>query len=317
MSVGNKIKLQFKDGKPVDLSNTINNVRETNNIDELITLQTGISHPSINHEQLAALSDAITSRLEELNNLMMEHPAVSFPSGNQEVTELPAGVMVNHQGEIIREQAPLKTDEKQSQMNIIENPEDAIPNILQSDDPKFLRKYFAEVTALIDAGDPLSADLIQIRDALGVRLTELESIYFAEDISFDDLVQQLKNGEELDTEQTKFTYKFMDYVLTLMSEGSVSQDQLSSAESYTDFLKDKAQNEPLNALEHSVLFRFHSLNEMKEAKEEATKQVAKAHEQKVLALRYDRNAAFIRSVVIIEVAIVLGILIAIIALVRS
>ena len=199
----------------------------------------------------------------------------------------------------------------------IENLNHIISKINQCDDAEFLQEYLDSGNALIKANDPSARDLEKINTALEARLTSLKETYATGDTYFNDIVTELINGTPVLEEQMDFIRSYMDIVLNNMIDDKVPERQLELARKYIKYLAARVDNPGLSSAEHAILYRFSSMDNMNKAIqfEDAVKK--RANRQAVVLKKVNKNAAFIKSIAVIEIVVLLGILIAIIALVRN
>ena len=133
---------------------------------------------------------------------------------------------------------------------------------------------------------------------------------------FNRLLSLMYSGFPLEGESVKDLNVFINDALLEMEEGTISYDKQNSVDTYIYYLKDKKLNETLFPEEVKVLDKYDNIIDERNRilrEEEALLEKAEIKKLKLTNLANNTRGGIV-SVIILEVTVLLGILISVLAL---
>lgn len=197
----------------------------------------------------------------------------------------------------------------------ITNISDVFDAIDQSTDIHFLQVYLIEVDEVIKTRNV--KHLPELSDKLLSRIKEIsqsnilkeEDLVIISAVKANQLIIKLYDQVVLTSEEINQLNNFVNLGLNQMEDETINYDYQNSIDMYIEYLKTKEMN--LTTEESQIIFKYANIIEAKE--KSLNKKIEKQAVKKLTVL--NTNGAVI-TVVILEVTILLGMLISVLALVK-
>lgn len=197
----------------------------------------------------------------------------------------------------------------------ITNISDVFDAIDQSTDIHFLQVYLIEVDEVIKTRNV--KHLPELSDKLLSRIKEIsqsnilkeEDLVIISAVKANQLIIKLYDQVVLTSEEINQLNNFVNLGLNQMEDETINYDHQNSIDMYIEHLKTKEMN--LTTEESQIIFKYANIIEAKE--KSLNKKIEKQAVKKLTVL--NTNGAVI-TVVILEVTILLGMLISVLALVK-
>ncbi len=197
----------------------------------------------------------------------------------------------------------------------ITNISDVFDAIDQSTDIHFLQVYLIEVDEVIKTRNV--KHLPELSDKLLSRIKEIsqsnilkeEDLVIISAVKANQLIIKLYDQVVLTSEEINQLNNFVNLGLNQMEDETINYDHQNSIDMYIEYLKTKEMN--LTTEESQIIFKYANIIEAKE--KSLNKKIEKQAVKKLTVL--NTNGAVI-TVVILEVTILLGMLISVLALVK-
>lgn len=208
--------------------------------------------------------------------------------------------------------------------NNIINLHEIIEMIKVNSNEEFLEDYLIEIEDFENNSSNVIKDLNNIKISLISRLSEIKIKEFNEfenkfisENEFNRFLGMLYSGDKLTEENLKDLYSYVNASLVDMEQESLDYDKQNSLDIYIYYLKDKMQNNELNNEENKILSHYEEIiiKINQEIEKENLNEINKGKVLKLISKENSTRGAIV-TVVILEVTILLGILISVVALAK-
>ncbi|MDD4706001.1 MAG: hypothetical protein PHS24_02145 [Bacilli bacterium] len=209
--------------------------------------------------------------------------------------------------------------------NKIINLNEIISLIKQINDEELITDYLNEIVEYNDDSFDKIDGLDKIKDTLILKLNDLkgkedlkpERLFISEN-EYIRLLEILYKGENINAENIGDLYTLTDVLLLKMSKGRLSYDQQNILDTYIYYLKDKFEDKGLSKKEDWILNKYNKIVAQKQAdleKEHFNEDIR--IKQLKFKEKQDSTRGAITSVAVLEVTILLGLLISVLALANN
>lgn len=203
------------------------------------------------------------------------------------------------------------------------NLNEIITFINQIDDKELLNDYLIEITEYKDLNPNQVEDFNQIKEAAVQRLNQLKAppskeILLISNYEYIRILAKLYKGEEITAKNNEDLYLLTDILLQSMSRGIITKDSQGMLDTYIYYLKDKRENQGLNHRENNFIkhYDYNVSQNQKRKENEYRKEDIKIKELKFKQKQENTRGAII-SVAVLEITILLGIFISVLALANN